>query len=351
MLQQSTVVTRSAWSLLMAVFVLLPAGCGGYLGDAAGGSSQGDRECRNYPSDDIEFIVPFSAGGGFDTWARMMGPFIEDYLPNDVNVTVRNLPGGGGMRAYNTMQSANPDGTQIMIASMQTQASEQVLGKLPFDLLEFTYLAQVTNDPVIFFVRPDSDIETIQDVKDLSETRTVRHADEQAEAGIPGTLTYAAYDITNYQTVLHEGSPELKLSIARGDTDVAWKSVASTAEEMRAGELKPILFVGDEKPQQGEPGHEELTEVETTTESGHPELANAVTLRRIILTAPGTPDCIAGTLEEAITKTLHDERFQDQAKQADRVIVAADGKQTRQFVQDTIDVLGQYEQVLSEGRR
>ncbi len=38
-----------------------------------------------YPEDDITVIIPYSAGGGFDSYVRGVLPAIQKYLPNSIN--------------------------------------------------------------------------------------------------------------------------------------------------------------------------------------------------------------------------------------------------------------------------
>ena len=47
----------------------------------------------------VHFIVGYSAGGGYDTYARMLAPFFEKHT--GATVVVENKPGGGGMTATN----------------------------------------------------------------------------------------------------------------------------------------------------------------------------------------------------------------------------------------------------------
>ena len=43
----------------------------------------------------LEFIVPYSPGGGTDVYARMVGPYIQRYL--GATVVIKNMPGAGGI--------------------------------------------------------------------------------------------------------------------------------------------------------------------------------------------------------------------------------------------------------------
>src|SRR5690625_3425482 len=58
----------------------------------------------------IQFVIPFSEGGGSDVWARFYAPYLSKYLPGKPNVVVRNVPGGGSITGTNQFVArARPD--------------------------------------------------------------------------------------------------------------------------------------------------------------------------------------------------------------------------------------------------
>lgn len=70
----------------------------------------------------IEWIIPFSAGGGSDTWARFNAPLLSKYLPGNPVVVVVNEPGGGSTKGTNLFAArAKPDGLTILGTSGSTQ--------------------------------------------------------------------------------------------------------------------------------------------------------------------------------------------------------------------------------------
>jgi hypothetical protein len=69
----------------------------------------------------VTLLVPFGEGGGSDTLARFLQPFLKDALPGNPNVVVLNKPGGGSVTGVNVwIGSAKSDGTDILIGSTST---------------------------------------------------------------------------------------------------------------------------------------------------------------------------------------------------------------------------------------
>ena len=57
-----------------------------------------------YKGKTVRFIVGFGAGGGYDTYARMIAPFLKRYIPGS-NVVINNVTGAGGLRRTNPILS------------------------------------------------------------------------------------------------------------------------------------------------------------------------------------------------------------------------------------------------------
>lgn len=80
-------------------------------------SAQADFSGQN-----IEWIIPFSVGGGSDKWARFYAPLLSEALPGKPTVVVNNMPGSGSTRGANFFaERAKPDGLTILGTSGSTQ--------------------------------------------------------------------------------------------------------------------------------------------------------------------------------------------------------------------------------------
>lgn len=76
----------------------------------------------NFKGKTIEWIIPFSAGGGSDKWSRFYAPLLSEELPGKPNVIVKNMPGGGSTKGANFFaQRASKKGLTIFGTSGSTQ--------------------------------------------------------------------------------------------------------------------------------------------------------------------------------------------------------------------------------------
>jgi hypothetical protein len=71
-----------------------------------------------YKGKTIRIIVGFAAGGGFDTYSRVIGRHIGKHIPGNPSVVVENMTGAGSLIAANYVyKAAKPDGLSSVISS------------------------------------------------------------------------------------------------------------------------------------------------------------------------------------------------------------------------------------------
>src|SRR5215471_19763126 len=73
----------------------------------------GPALAQNYPSRPVHIIVGYSAGGGTDVVARVIGDKLSERLGQPV--IVENKPGAGARLAVDYVASQPPDGYTILI--------------------------------------------------------------------------------------------------------------------------------------------------------------------------------------------------------------------------------------------
>lgn len=338
-------VRAAAIGATMSVFVL--AGCTqtgggspapGATGDAAGG-------CDGFPTSDIEFVVPYSPGGGFDTWARVIAPAMQKFLPQSVNIPVVNRDGAGGITGVTEVLGSEPDGHTIVITEPGILATTQVSGQVDADFGTMEAIGQVTVGPEVIVVSADSEWGTIEDVQAEAANRELLMG-----TGGLAAINIVAFDALGipFTNVAHEGSSEAILSVIRGDTEITVFPLNSVAEGIRSGDLKPLLLVGT-PPGAENPDADVLDGVPTLDEvAGEDGLGAALEQHRVVLAAPGTPECVVGVLGDALEQTFADADFQADVTEAGLVPVHLGPEETAEVVSNTIDTIGKYKDLLSD---
>src|SRR5262245_39912360 len=101
--------TAAAAALLVLTGAVLPAGA------------------QDYPTRPITMVIPFAAGGPTDVLGRVVAAKMGEILGQQI--VVENIGGAGGMTGANRVKIAAPDGYQILLGTVGTQAQVQNLIK------------------------------------------------------------------------------------------------------------------------------------------------------------------------------------------------------------------------------
>ena len=250
-----------------------------------------------YPEDDITVIIPYSAGGGFDSYVRGVLPAIQKHLPNSINLIPRNMPGAGGRKGATAIFRARPDGYTIGAFNLPGLLLPHLLEEsVGYDLSEVSWLGRISEDRYSIVVASSSNISSVDDLRALGRpilfTVTGVHSSAHAATMITtNVLGLNARFITGY-----EGSQNYVLAVVRGDGDVALGPSTSVRSYTETGDLKVIASLSDISPIEG---------VDTAADLGKPELANLNVQR--MLGGPPNMNAQAHTiLSNALAQALVD---------------------------------------------
>ena len=70
-----------------------------------------DLPCQVMRNQKLRWIVPYSPGGGFDVYSRLIAPQLATKI--GAAISVENFPGAGGSLGSRRIQRAQPDGRTL----------------------------------------------------------------------------------------------------------------------------------------------------------------------------------------------------------------------------------------------
>lgn len=114
----------------------------------------------------VTILVPFSEGGGTDSWTRMMVPYLEKSLPGKPTVLVMNKPGAGGIAGTNYFNDrAGSDGTMIYALSISVAMNYAFKDpRIKFKLEDFHPVLSSPRGST-YYVRKELGIGEVKDLK------------------------------------------------------------------------------------------------------------------------------------------------------------------------------------------
>ena len=142
----------------------------------------------------IEVIVPYPPGGGIDLMARFVTKYLSEHLKGATFV-VNNKAGAGGQIGTEAIFTAKPDGYTFGAISSPVTSSIPLERSVRYRLDEFTFLANVVDDPGAFWVKVDSPLKSLADLqKRAAETPDTVSVGTAAGIGSDDHLLLLAFE-------------------------------------------------------------------------------------------------------------------------------------------------------------
>src|SRR5262245_40141477 len=116
------------------------------------------------PDRAVELIAPSGPGGGTDKTARLIQKIWQDKRALDTSVTVVNKSGGQGTVALAYLKSHAGDAHFLEIASA-VLLTNHIIGASPFSHADFTPIALLNSEYVVFAVKAESSLGSLNDLR------------------------------------------------------------------------------------------------------------------------------------------------------------------------------------------
>lgn len=294
-----------------------------------------------FPTKDITFIVPVSPGGGYDTNARILAPFLKKYLPGQPNVVVKNVPGGEWRLGIMEMYKSPPDGHTICTFNIPGNVIGQVTGQAEYDLNKVAWIGRTTDTIYVWAFSPKSNLRSLDDLRKAAQVKSgvVGLTSTSALAAI-----FAAREIGfKVKPINHDGSQEAILAAVRGDVDMVifpYPSLRKFIVESK--DLTPFAVFAKERLK-------DLPDTPTIVELGYEALLLVAGTEYMVGTVPGTPPEILKIWRDAFDKAVADPEFQKMMQ--DQLKLPAhplNGEQTAERVKNAIAVFSKYKDLIME---
>lgn len=211
--------------LFITLLVILAGGmlgCGVTAGETPLASTPTPAPQQIYNDQTIRLIVPFDAGGGTDTWARTMAPFIQKHLGEGVRVQVINKPGASGVSGTNSFYFSHDEKT--ILVSSGSIFFPYLLGDnaVEYDFNEFV---PIVGSPVggVIFVSPETGIETVEDLCTYDDQLTYGGISSTGLDIIP-LLTFELLNINLHAVFGYDGKGSSRIAFEQGQTDIEYQT-------------------------------------------------------------------------------------------------------------------------------
>jgi tripartite-type tricarboxylate transporter receptor subunit TctC len=297
-------------------------------------SSHGQGAASFYKGKVISFVVPYTQGGGYDAYARMVVPLIEK--KTGATVIVNNIAGGDTYVAQNKVYYGKPDGLTLLILDGMVSTLNQ-LSKDPkakaIDLMKYEWIARMSSEQGVVLLSAKSPYKTIEDLK--KAPRVIKFSGDKGSSG--GIIPCAFFEIAGIKGELIQGfggSSEAAIAAMRGELDGFGNSASSMVKFAQNKELLALCAISDKRsPLMPDlPTIGELMRLNPEQQKWVDRLQTILGMGRIIVTTPGTPKERVRFLEDTMKEILTDKEFLKAADKLQRPIDYLSGDEARKNV-------------------
>ena len=247
----------------------------------------------------VTIVVPYSAGGGTDTVARLIGEQMSRAIGR--TVLIENQVGGGSTIANDRVARSAPDGSTVLINHVALLAAPSLFNNLRYDTqTAFEPVGLVNNAPMLLIGRksiPGSGPkEYVGWIKQQGAKANFAHGGIGTNSHLCAVMMG---DVLGFKptVVAYRGSAPAITDLLGGQVDLLWDQVTNAITQVQSGALHGIAVTSPQRLEQ-------LKDVPTTAELGMPEVS--YTMWHGLYVAKGTPKDIVDALNAALRKAVSD---------------------------------------------
>jgi tripartite-type tricarboxylate transporter receptor subunit TctC len=255
-----------------------------------------------YPSKPIRIIVPYTAGGGVDTIARLLGDKLSRTLGQPV--IVDNKPGASGMIGAAAAAKSPPDGYTLLLSAAGEIAVNPFLykGKMQYDpQKDLAPISLVVRIPNVLVVNPDVPAKTTAELVAYAKANPGKLSYSSSGVGNPQHLNGELFNkMAGVQTshIPYKGASQQLSDVMAKHVSMTFTSVAAALPFLKNNQLKAIAVTSAKRVPS-------LPDVPTLSE--FKPLANYELVNWFGLFAPAkTPEPVIAKLHAALADALKD---------------------------------------------
>ena len=184
-----------------------------------------------YPERPVTMVVPFSAGGATDIFARIVGEELSKRLGQQI--VIDNRPGAGGNTGTAIVAKAAPDGYTLVMGTIGTHAiNSSIYKRMPYDpVRDFAPVTIVAAVPNVLVAHPSAPFRTV--------TELIAYAKAN-----PGNLNFAS---SGNGSSIHLSGEMFKAMTETDIVHITYKGSGPAVIDMISGQV-PSMIMFDNLP-------------------------------------------------------------------------------------------------------
>ena len=306
----------------------------------AGGGAVAQPASDLYKGRNVDLYIGYSAGGGYDLYARALARFIGRHLPGNPTVTPRNMEGAGSLRLANWLYNLGPkDGLSFGTFARGT-AFDPLFGstQAQFDASKYNWIGSANNEVSTCVMWAAGGVTTMDDL--LTKPSVMGGSGGAADTD---QFVYVMNGVLGTKIKLVQGYPggnEVNLAMERGEVQGrcgwSWSSLKTTHPEWLRDKKVTVPV------QLSLTRHPELPDTPVIMDYAKSDADRAILrlvfarniMGRPFAAPPGVAPERVAILRKAFTDTMNDKDFLAEAAKIDLEINPVSGEELQKLVAD-----------------
>jgi tripartite-type tricarboxylate transporter receptor subunit TctC len=293
----------------------------------------------SYKGKVVRIIEAYSAGGGYDTYARLIARHLGKHLPGNPTVTVENMTGAGGLIAVNYLYArAEPDG--LTIANWNGGlALQQYLGLegIQFDAPRFEWIGSAVRPTPICIISRSSGVTSLQEWLKAQKPVKLGGMAPGTSISDDARILKEALGLPIQLIEGYKGGADIKLAAKQGEIDGACGLAWETQKVTWRQELESMNVVVQVVPR----AHPELAKIPVASQFARTDEARQLikigiqdmgALSHSYTMPPKTPKTHLNAMRKAFEAVIADPEFLAEAEKANIVTNPVPGREMEEIV-------------------
>ena len=255
------------------------------------------RAQETYPDRPVRVVVPYPAGGGTDTLARLLADQLSRQWGQPI--IVENVGGAAGNIGAAEVARAKPDGYTLLLASPGPIATNGFLYKeMGYDPARWIPIALLATGPYVLVLRKSLEVSTIADLISRAKSDPGKITSATPGIGSVGHLSTVQLEMLagiKTMQIPYRGLSHAINDIIAGHVDMMFDTPTTSLAVHRDGKVKIVAVGTTERVR-------ELPDIPTIAESGLPGY-RAVTWYAMVA-PPQTPAALADKINRDVVDIL-----------------------------------------------
>ena len=205
------------------------------------------------PTKNVEIVVGSAPGGSNDRTGRSVEKLLNDLKLVPTTLSVVNKPGGGGNIMFNYINQHAGDAHYLMVGTT-AMVSNHIVGSSKISYLDFTPIASLFNDYVVFAVNANSPVKTGKDLierlkKDPQSVPLGFATSLGSHNHIAAGLLMKAFggNARDLKAVAFKGAAEAVTALMGGHLELVTTAAGNVAPHLQSGRLRVVGVSADKR--------------------------------------------------------------------------------------------------------